>query len=185
MNNIEVMSLLQECRDELQAIQALLTGIGDAARPAPYVKKYAVIRAAGSIETGFKKIIADRVDRDSHSQLKKFIERKIRNSSCNPRLEMIEAMLSEFDSEWRSRFDQKIALADKPILKTALTDLVKARNSFAHGGADELPIERTTMCFEHGCTVLTLLDQAVHEPIEGEEDESPIEGEDSESPIAI
>ena len=69
MNNLEVMNLLQECRDELHAIQALLTGIGDAARPAPYVKKYAVIRAAGSIEAGFKQIIADRVDRDIHTQL--------------------------------------------------------------------------------------------------------------------
>ncbi len=167
MNNLEVMNLLQECRDELHAIQALLTGIGDAARPAPYVKKYAVIRAAGSIEAGFKQIIADRVDRDSHTQLKNFVARKIRNSSCNPNLDMIQGMLSEFDESWRLRFDEKIALADKPVLKGALTALVKARNSFAHGGAAELPIAKTTECFEHGCTVLLLLDQTVHEAAEG------------------
>lgn len=167
MNNREVMSLLQECHDELVSIQALLTGIGDAARPAPYVKKYAVIRATGSIEAGFKQIIADRVDRDSHTQLRNFIARKIRNSSCNPRLDMIQGMLSEFDDQWRARFDEKMALADQPILKGALTELVKARNSFAHGGAGELPIETTIECFEHARTVLVLLDQSVHEAAEG------------------
>ncbi len=169
MNNQEVRNLLQECREELSTIQALLTGIGDAARPAPYVKKYAVIRATGSIEAGFKQIIADRVDRDSHAQLKNFIARKIRNSSCNPNLDMIQGMLSEFDAEWRSRFDEKIALADKPVLKGALTTLVRARNSFAHGGAEELPIATTSECFEHACTVLRLLDQTVHEIAEGGE----------------
>lgn len=167
MNNVEVSRLLQECREELGSIQALLTGIGEAARPAPYVKKYAVIRAAGSIEAGFKQIIADRVDRDSHTQLKNFVAKKIRLSSCNPNLDMIQGMLSEFDDVWRARFDEKVALADKPVLKGALSELVKARNSFAHGGAAELPIERTIACFEHGCTVLLLLDQTVHESVEG------------------
>lgn len=163
MNNHDVATLLSECKNELTSITALLTGIGDAARPAPYIKKYAVIRAAGSIESAFKQIIADRVDRDSHAQLKNFIARKIRNSSCNPRLDMIQSMLSEFDEEWRSRFDEKMALSDQPSLKGALTELVKARNSFAHGGAIELPIERTVECFELACTVLGILDDTVHE----------------------
>lgn len=167
MNNLEVSGLLTECREELISIQALLMGIGDAARPAPYVKKYAVIRATGSIETGFKQIIADRVDRDSHTQLRNFIARKIRNSSCNPKLEMIRGMLTEFDESWRARFDEKMALADQPVLSGALTDLVKARNSFAHGGAAELPIDKTIECFDHGCTVLRILDQTIHEDPEG------------------
>jgi len=166
MINGEVEGLLAECRDELTAITALLTGIGDAARPAPYIKKYAVIRATGSIESAFKQIIADRVDRDSHAQLKNFIAKKIRNSSCNPKLDMIQNMLSEFDGDWRARFDEKMALSDQPALKGALTELVKARNSFAHGGALELPIERTVECFELGCMVLSILDETVHEVYE-------------------
>ncbi|MFO1494444.1 MAG: HEPN domain-containing protein [Lysobacterales bacterium] len=169
MNNVDVSDLLSECREELISIKALLTGIGDGARPAPYVRKYAVIRAAGSIETGFKQIIADRVDRDSHTQLRNFIARKIRNSSCNPRLEMIRSMLTEFDESWRARFDEKMALADQPVLSGALTELVKARNSFAHGGAGELPIDKTIECFDHGCTVLSILDETVHEDAEGED----------------
>jgi hypothetical protein len=163
MNNQAVETLLTECRAELAVITALLTGLGDSAKPAPYIKKYAVIRATGSIEAAFKQIIADRVDRDSHAQLKNFIAKKVRTSSSNPRLEVIQGMLSEFDDRWRGRFDEKMALADQPVLKGALTELVKARNSFAHGGALELPIERTVECFEFGCKVLGILDEAVHE----------------------
>ncbi len=162
MNNHDVETLLSECDGELTTITALLTGIGDAATPTPYIKKYAVIRATGSIESAFKQIIADRVDRDSHAQLKTFIAKKIRNSSCNPKLDMIQSMLSEFDEKWRSRFDEKMALSDQPSLKGALTELVKARNSFAHGGAIELPIERTVECFKLACTVLHILDDTVH-----------------------
>ena len=106
MNNSEVSRQLDECQHELESIQALLTGLGDAAKPASYVKKYAVIRATGSIETSFKKLIADRVDRDSHDQLRNFIERKIRNSSSNPHLGTIVNMLAEFDCGWRQRFNE-------------------------------------------------------------------------------
>ncbi|MBU2853505.1 MULTISPECIES: HEPN domain-containing protein [Acidithiobacillus] len=166
MNNLEVSTLMAECKRELEAITALLTGLGDGARPAPYIKKYAVIRATGSIEAGFKQIIADRVDRDSHTQLKNFVAKKIRNSSSNPKLEIIQDMISEFDGRWRARFDEKMALEDKPTLKGALTELVNARNSFAHGGVAELPIEQTVKFFELGCKVLEILDETVHEVFE-------------------
>jgi hypothetical protein len=166
MNNLDVELLLNECREELSSIKALLMGIGDGAKPAPYIKKYAVIRATGIIEAGFKQIIADRVDRDSHAQLKNFVARKIRNSSSNPKLDIIQNMLSEFDENWRTRFDEKMALSDQPSLRGALTELVKARNSFAHGGALELPIDKTFECFELGCRVLHILDETVHENYE-------------------
>ena len=80
MNNLNVTQLLEECKQELESIKALLIGLGECANPTPYIKKYAVMRASGSIETGFKTIIADRVDRDSHKKLKNFVARKIRNS---------------------------------------------------------------------------------------------------------
>jgi hypothetical protein len=162
MNNKDAEKLLAECKQELETITALLMGFGDGAKPTPYIKKYAVIRATGSIESAFKQIIADRVDRDSHSQLKNFISKKVRNSSSNPRLEVIETMLGEFDDQWLARFNEKMGLADKPVLRTALTELVKARNSFAHGGGAELPIEKTVECFTSACVVMNILDEIVH-----------------------
>ncbi len=128
MTNAEVNILLGDCLAELESISMLIRGIGDEAKPTPYIKKYAVIRATGSIETAFKQIIADKIDEDSHVQVKNFIKRKVRDSSCNPKLGMIENMLTEFDDRWRSKFDELMALDDKPKLKGALTNLVDARN---------------------------------------------------------
>jgi len=158
--------MLLECESELNSIRALLIGIGEAALPTPYIKKYAVIRATGILEIGFKTIIADRVDRDSHQQLKNFVAKKIRNSSTNPRLEAMENLLKEFDAQWRTRFKEKVAFSDKPALENALNKLVDTRNSFAHGGIQVLAIEDTLLFFQHGCEILRILDETVHEEAE-------------------
>lgn len=166
MDNIEVNEILTSCSEELGNISALLIGIGDEARPAPYVKKYAVIRATGAIETGFKKIIADKVDENSHVQVKNFIKRKIRDSSSNPKLGIIENMLVEFDDRWRAKFDELLALEDKPQLKGSLTELVNARNEFAHGGNPDVNIEDTINYFNDGVKVLEILDSVVNHNFE-------------------
>jgi hypothetical protein len=168
MNNRSVRLILDNCRSELISIQSLLSGLGDGALPTPYVKKYAVIRATGAIETSFKTIIADKVDRGSHIQVKNFIKRKVRDSSCNPSMGMIESMLCEFDKRWKEKFDELLALEDRPTLKGALTELVKARNDFAHGGDPSIDIETTIGCFDKGVTVLTILDEVVSYDFESE-----------------
>lgn len=166
MNNHEVMEMLRICDDELNSISALLVGLGNEARPAPYVKKYAVIRATGTIETGFKKIIADKVDEGSHIQVKNFIKKKIRDSSNNPKLGIIENMLYEFDTRWGAKFDELLAFEDKPQLKGSLTELVNARNEFAHGGNPDIEIHDTIRCFTDGKKILKLLDSVVNHEFE-------------------
>jgi hypothetical protein len=162
MNNAEIKKILEDCLAELNGISALLIGLGDGALPTPYIKKYAVIRATGSLEIAFKQAIADKVDENSHIQVKNFIKRKVRDSSCNPKLGMIENMLSEFDDQWRKKFDELMALDDKPKLKGALTALVDARNEFAHGGNPSLSIDETIQYFKDGIRVIEILDSVVH-----------------------
>jgi hypothetical protein len=162
MNNVYVSQILQECSEELNNIRSLLIGLGDAAYPTPYVKKYAVIRATGAIEIGFKQIIADKVDYGCNVQVKSFIKKKVRDSSFNPKLGLIENILIDFDQRWNEKFDELLALEDKPTLKGALTELVNARNEFAHGGSPDVDIENTITYFENGCKVLEILDEAVN-----------------------
>lgn len=166
MNNREVMKILNVCDEELSSISALLVGIGDEAKPAPYVKKYAVIRATGTIEIGFKKIIADKVDEGSHIQIKNFINRKIRNSSNNPKMGIIENMLHEFDSRWGEKFNELLAFEDRPQLKSSLTELVDARNEFAHGGNPDVNIKDTIKYFTDGKKILKILDTVVNHDFE-------------------
>ena len=166
MNNAEVSQILQDCAEELNNIRALLVGLGDAANPTPYVKKYAVLKATGAIETGFKQIIADKVDDGCNVQVKNFIKKKVRESSFNPKLGLIENMLIEFDQRWNEKFDELLSLEDKPTLKGALTELVNARNEFAHGGSPDVDIEKTISCFENGRKVLEILDEVVNHDYE-------------------
>lgn len=168
MNNVNAKDTLDKCLVELENIDRLLDSLGDEAKPAPYLKKYSVIRASGSIESSFKTIIADKVDDGSHVQLKNFIKRKVRNSSSNPRYEVIVGMLSEFDDRWKARFVEQLALADKPRLVEALRRLIEARNSFAHGGDPDLGIAETLTCFRDGMQVMQILDEAVHGTYEDE-----------------
>jgi len=161
MNNTEVADSIRACVDELEGIRTFIVGNGEEARPTPFLKRYAVMRATGCIEVGFKQIIADRVDQNSESHVKNFIKRKVRDSSTNPKLGAIENMLSEFDDRWRGRFDELMGLADKPKLKGALTCLVDARNEFAHGGSPELDIVNIIQNFTDSIEVLKALDNCV------------------------
>jgi len=162
MKNKVAKKILDDCQTELDSIASLLIGMGDGANPTPYIKKYAVIRATGSIEIAFKQIIADKIDKDSHIQVKNFIKRKIRDSSCNPKLGMIENMLTEFDDKWRARFDEQLALDDKPRLKGSLTSLVDARNDFCSRGAPDMDINSTMKHYQDGVRVIEILDAVVH-----------------------
>ncbi len=171
MNNREVSAQLETCKQELQVIRQLLIGMGDGANPTPYMRRYAVIRASGAIEVGFKKIIADKVDTGCASQVRSFIKKKIRDSSLNPKMGQIENVLSEFDMRWRKKFEEQVSLGDKPKLVTALTKLVGARNEFAHGGSPNIDICDTISYFEGGCEVLRILDYVVHHQFEEGEDE--------------
>lgn len=172
MNNEGAVEILESCKAELDIVKATLVGLGNAP-VAPYLKKYCVIRASGGIEAAFKKIIADKVDDGGHEQIKNFVRLKVRETSRNPHLDAIESVLGEFDPRWRRRFGELTGLADKPRLKTALSDLVKARNKFAHGGDTDMSIEVIIEHFSDGMKVMEFLDEAVnHQFEEAIEDDS-------------
>lgn len=165
MNNAEAVTLLQACLEDLRIVKSTLMGL-EGAPAAPYLKKYSVIRASGGIESAFKKIIADRVDEGSHEQIKNFVRKNVRDTSRNPKFGTIEAILQEFDPRWRQRFSELINLANSVRLKNALKTLVNARNSFAHGGDTDMNIDSVITHFLDGVTVISYLDQTVHESYE-------------------
>jgi hypothetical protein len=162
MRNEEASQILSSCLTDLNIVKATLVGL-DGAPAAPYLRKYSVIRASGSIEVAFKKVIADKVDHGSHEQIKNFIKKNVRNTSKNPKLEVIENALHEFDPRWSRRFAELVGLANRPRLKKALADLVTDRNTFAHGGESNMSIETIIEHFRDGAKVVAFLDQAVHE----------------------
>jgi hypothetical protein len=85
MNNPDVDQVLSACDAELNHVQTIIISLGATSAVVPYLTKYAVVRACGSIETSFKAVIADYCSHRSKSQVKRFINRRIRDGSANPR----------------------------------------------------------------------------------------------------
>lgn len=164
MNNTESMKILLDCCDELNEIKQLVSSFDDSNKVVSYINKYAIIRATGSIEFAFKKIIADKVENGCHNQIKNFIKRKIRESAHNPRLGTIENVLTDFDLRWQKKFNEKISLENKVALDDSLTKLVTERNSFAHGRDADIGIEEIITNFQNGQKVIKILDETVHFP---------------------
>ena len=162
MNNTESMKILRDCCDELNDIRKLVSELDDSNKAVGYINKYAIIRATGSIEFSFKKIIADKVEHGCHDQIKNFIKRKIRESAHNPRLGTIESVLTDFDPKWQKKFNEKIALENKIALDESLTKLVTERNSFAHGRDANIGIDEIIENYLNGQKVIAILDETVH-----------------------
>lgn len=173
MNNTESMRILSDCCDELNEIKEIISGFDRGNKAVDYINKYAIIRATGSIEFAFKKIIADKVEDGCHDQIKNFIKRKIRESAHNPKLGTIENVLTDFDPKWQKKFNEKISLENKFALDESLTKLVTERNSFAHGRDAHIGIDEIIENYKNGQRVITILDETVHfsydetEPKEG------------------
>lgn len=162
MNNAESMKILRDCYNELNDIKKIISDFDDSDKAVGYINKYAIIRATGSIEFAFKKIIADKVEHGCHEQIKNFIKRKIRESAHNPRLGTIESVLNDFDPKWQKKFNEKIAFENKIALDGSLTKLVNERNSFAHGRDAKIGIDEIIENYLNGQKVIAILDETVH-----------------------
>lgn len=162
MNNSEVQRLLDDCSAELSHVTGLITGLGVASNAAPYLTKYAIIRACGGIEQAFKSILCDFSSRRSKKQVKRFLGRRVRESSMNPSYENICRLLKDFDEEWYEEFKDHIKAApDKSVWMTSLTSLVDARNEFAHGGNPSSSITDVISYFQNCRAVIEVLDAKV------------------------
>ena len=162
MNNVEVQKLLDDCASELSHVKIIIDGLGVASNIAPYLTKYSLIRACGTIEQAFKSIICDFCSRRSKKQIKRFLEQHVRDSSLNPSYSNICKLLKEFDEDWWKQFKTSINNSpDKTAWTTSLQSLVDARNNFAHGGNPSASIGDVIIYYQHSRSVIEELDSNV------------------------
>lgn len=163
MHNSEVESALVSCESDLASVKAIIDGLGITSNIVPYLTKYAVIRGCGTIEQAFKTVVADRCAYRCKSQVKRYIEIKVRLNSSNPSYSNICGLLKDFDEDWNSRF--KLGVKGEPNSKQitdSLQSLVDARNDFAHGGDPSASISDVLTYFENSKRVIEILDDVVH-----------------------
>lgn len=162
MNNSEVQLQLNQCKTELTNINTIILGLGLNSNIVPYLNKYSIIRACGTIEMSFKTLIADYCDRRSKRQVKRFIGKRIRDGSANPSFDMICKFLGEFDEAWKKDFKTNLNSEPNPqALKTSLQSLVDARNDFAHGGNPTISISDVMTYYTNSCRIIEIMDSVI------------------------
>lgn len=164
IKNKSVAETVDGCFDELRKIESIINGIGIMSHPVPYLTRYSIIKACGTIEYGFKTIISDFSLDAQSEQLKNFVDKKFRNSSLNPSYQNICGGLASFDSNWNTRFKEKVnLLPDKHKVLDSLESLNNARNSFAHGGSPSTSFENVQAYFEDSLKVLEIIEATINE----------------------
>lgn len=162
MNNTDVERDLSLCENDLVRIKNLIENIGVTSNIVPYLNKYAIIRACGAIEVGFKTIIADCVSNGSKPQVKSFVDARIRESSMNPRYELILKTVEQFDEDWEKEIKKRVKNhPQKDKILSSLDSLVECRNEFAHGGNPNKSIEDVIEYFSDSRLILQILDDVV------------------------
>lgn len=164
ISNPSVYERIESCLDEFHKIRCIIDGMGSMSHPVPYLTRYAIIRACGAIEYGFKTIISDANTHGQPEQIKNFINKKFRHSSMNPSLTNIISSLKGFDEQWACNFKQILdGYEHNQKIKSSLKSLTDARNAFAHGGAPSTSFSSIENYFEDCVKVLESIELAISE----------------------
>lgn len=162
MFNTDVENILNECQRDLDLAQSIINSLGITSNIVQYVTKYSLIKACSTIEISYKSIIADYCEWRSKKQVKKFISRRIRDSSSNPSYDNICKTLNEFDSVWANTFKNNLDLnPSKSTLLSSLQSLVASRNEFAHGGNPTLSIQSIIDYYKNSREIIEVLDSVI------------------------
>jgi hypothetical protein len=163
MNNLSAQTSIESCIEELERINTLIENLlGHTSPIIPYLTKYAIVRACGTIEYCFKTIIADL--HIGTPQVMNYIDNTIRSSSMNPNISNICNTLKKFDENWNISFTKKIRSHEHPQrLRDSIESLNSARNSFAHGGTPTSSFENVRNYFNDTIIIIKMLDEVVNE----------------------
>lgn len=162
MNNQDVQTLREECESDFERIEKIIDVLLSTNPAVPYLTKYGIIKACGTLEQAFKVMISDFSCIGQSSQVKKFIDISFRESSINPNLDNIHKSLKKFDEQWNDNF-KCLLNADVEITKirSSIASLNNARNLFAHGGNPTVTFNDVVDYFGDAKKILNYLDQSL------------------------
>jgi hypothetical protein len=162
MNNPDVEKMLIECEFELNKVKSMIDSLGWNSNIVPFLNKYAIIKACGTVEVAYKAIVADHCNRRTKIQVKNYIDKKVRDSSRNPTYSNLCGLLKEFDDSWNNDFKNRVSSHPSGnVIPDSLNSLVSARNDFAHGGNPSITINDVVSHFSMCRIALELMDDIV------------------------
>jgi RiboL-PSP-HEPN len=162
MNNPDIQALVDECDNDFARIETLILALTSINPAVPYLTKYAIIKACGTLEQSFKLLISDFSCAGQSIQIKKFIDISFRESSINPSLDNIHKSLKKFDEQWNNNFKAFLD-ADTNIsrIKSSINSLNNARNLFAHGGNPTVTFNDVKDYFEDAKKIIEYIEQSL------------------------
>lgn len=162
MNNENVQQLIQECDDDFQRIERIIEVLTSTNPAVPYLTKYALIKACGTLEQAFKIIISDFSCAGQSTQIRNYINSSFRESSINPNLDNIYKSLKKFDEEWNNKFKEFLSLdSELTKIRSSIQSLNNARNQFAHGGNPNVAFDDVKEYFKDAKIVINYLEQSL------------------------
>jgi hypothetical protein len=162
MNNICVAGLIKDCEEELDRIEKTIsTNPAVYLTVTPYLTAYTLIKACGTSEFAFKKLIYDALN-PKPQQMDAYFQDAFMDRGMGPTVGRICAELSKFDADWEKEFNSSLRTrADYSQLCSALKSLVKNRNQMAHGGSVTITLNSVKEYFLSSKVVLEMLDKTV------------------------
>lgn len=146
--------IIEDCRDEIRKIETWINA-NPLESNVKYLVSYAVIKASGTIEIVFKRVIHSFLANGSKVETQNYLEKCIIDSSANPKTGMIEKYIEQFDSNRKDAFNNSIKNTQE---KADLNSLVSLRNEIAHGRDISTTIATVKKYYESGVEVLNILD---------------------------
>lgn len=162
MNNSVVQLLVDECDSDFARIDQIIYVLTNTNPAVPYLTKYAIIKACGTLEQAFKVLISDFSCIGQSNQVKKFVDISFRESSINPNLDNIHKSLKRFDEAWNDNFKNYLNNdSDIMRIRSSITSLNNARNQFAHGGNPTVTFNDVKDYFHDAKKIINYLDQSL------------------------
>ena len=162
MHNTEVNLSIEDCRQEMSRLKELIAMVGAMSPISNFLTKYAAVRCCGTLEQGYKSIIADYYEQFS-DQLVSFISTHVRESSKNHSLTNICTFLNAFDVDICKLFKEKLKeLESSSMIKLSLDSINKVRNNVAHGIDISMSFSEIVEHFERALKILECLDSVLH-----------------------
>ena len=157
----EYIQQLDDARQELESIREWINKDRNKFDiKTKYLVSYAVVKASGSIEVVFKKIVFDFLSQNVREETGQYLEKMILDSSCSPNTGNMSNMLQNISGLKRNIFDQQVKESEK---KDKLNSLVQLRNDFAHGDNVNISINTVITYYDAGISILNILDNIIGE----------------------
>jgi hypothetical protein len=162
MNNSRSAQLIFDCNEDFDRISNIINELGSTHNSIPFLTKYAIIKACGTLEQCFKTIISDFSIKNQNQQVTRFIDCTFRESSMNPNLDNICKALSNFDIAWKQTFKSLLKWdINNERITRSIKSLNNARNQFAHGWNPIVTFNDIVLYFNDVQTVIWYIDSSV------------------------